>query len=364
MTQASGDGGGNAIAEAAVGSDAVADAPGTPSEAGPPLSDGAPCDTQSDTHNCGACGHDCLGGQCMAGVCQPVVLWPGDSGGGGQPYDLAQDDAYLYWTDISNHTVLRTSKTTGATIDLVPSSFTSLFPRGISVDDAGAVYWGDMSEIWRCAKTGCTSDPVDVVSTGLDGVYSLAVDDVALYWSENSTEILSAHKFGTGESPSVLWEGDASANAVATDGTRVYFTADDGLLRGMLVDGGAGFSIGTAGSAASLGVTLNGGVVYWTIEDPAHGQVMGASTTDLSPYGIAAQQQYPTWVASDGTSVFWLTFSGVDSTINGCAIETCNPTALATSPSPHALAVDDVAIYWTDTEALGPANGAIFKLAK
>ena len=31
-------------------------------------------DTSSDAANCGTCGHSCLGGQCSAGVCQPLLL--------------------------------------------------------------------------------------------------------------------------------------------------------------------------------------------------------------------------------------------------------------------------------------------------
>jgi hypothetical protein len=60
-----------------------------------------PCDeasVDSDPVNCGRCGHDCLGGTCAAGQCQPVVLMerqpfaPGFSGRW-----LATDGASLYW---------------------------------------------------------------------------------------------------------------------------------------------------------------------------------------------------------------------------------------------------------------------------
>ena len=53
---------------------------GTPSDGAPPdaPSDGPSCapnaDYSRDAHNCGYCGHDCLGGQCAAGNCQPTIL--------------------------------------------------------------------------------------------------------------------------------------------------------------------------------------------------------------------------------------------------------------------------------------------------
>src|ERR1700722_18381747 len=50
----------------------------------------SPCgDTQGSPSNCGRCGHDCLGGACSMGACQPIALVASDSGA--SPYGLAQD---------------------------------------------------------------------------------------------------------------------------------------------------------------------------------------------------------------------------------------------------------------------------------
>jgi hypothetical protein len=38
------------------------------------LDNGCESDTRSSSANCGACGHDCLGGGCVDGRCQPVVV--------------------------------------------------------------------------------------------------------------------------------------------------------------------------------------------------------------------------------------------------------------------------------------------------
>src|SRR3712207_2923233 len=37
--------------------------------------------TRIDPHHCGACGHDCLRGECNDGVCAPVVVHSGGDAG-------------------------------------------------------------------------------------------------------------------------------------------------------------------------------------------------------------------------------------------------------------------------------------------
>ena len=87
----------------------------TPVDAGPTTLEqaDATCGSSSDPSNCGRCGHSCLGGACVAGACQPVVLASeqGDSTGGGYyaengaalsgPDRIATDGATVFWLDLS-----------------------------------------------------------------------------------------------------------------------------------------------------------------------------------------------------------------------------------------------------------------------
>ena len=326
----------------------------------PPTTTGA-CDTASDTHNCGRCGHDCLGGQCLGGVCQAVALLDIDAGA--SPRDLAQDDSFLYWTDLSKGTVNRTSKTTGVTM----LAYRDPSPVGIAVDDAG-IYWGDFQGLWRCPKAACNpSATPTLVAHATTGVFSLAIDDQSIYWSEESARVFAAPKDGADAGGATVWKGSTSVNYLATDGQRLYFTADDGMLHIAGVDGGQPTAIGTAGPSSSEGVALEDGVVYWTVFDPSNGQVNAASTTSLTPTTFVGTLELPLPVASDGINVYWADMPSEGpptAEIHKCAVAACSPIVIGHGYLPHAIVVDDVAVYWTDTQSTTGLYGSLWKIAK
>src|SRR5690349_6959539 len=83
------EGGAPPVPDASLGrSDAGADASsGSHADACPPHhalcgSGGSGCGANLDTdpHHCGRCGHDCLGGGCIDGVCGAVLVAPGTNG--------------------------------------------------------------------------------------------------------------------------------------------------------------------------------------------------------------------------------------------------------------------------------------------
>ncbi len=334
------------------------------SDAGKASTDAAPCtaaDTTSDTHNCGACGHDCLGGQCSSSACQPVALISDDAGV--SPWGLAQDGTYLYWTDLPNGTVNRTNKVGGGTT--VMTTQTS-GPHPIAVDDAG-MYWETttVSGFARRAPVPRALSMPSLVANVSGPVLSVAIDDQSVYWTENSTQVLSANKYGNKENGSVIWNGDASTNNVATDGQRVYFTAVDGVLRAIGVDGGSGFQFGTPGTVPSEGVAVNSGYVYWSLADPSQGVVARSSTTSPTEMTLATTQLGPFAIASDGVNVYWANLpNAAAAQIVECAVDGGMPKVVAHGLHSNAIVVDDVAVYWTDGQNATGTNGSLWKLAK
>jgi len=324
-----------------------------------------PCgDTQSTGTNCGTCGHDCLGGACVSGACQPFALVAPDSGVA--PSILAQDDTYLYWTDYINSTVTRTDKTTGETLAM--TGMTSL-PEGIALDDAG-IYWGDAVGVWRCPKASCMLDITLVSTEANSAIHRLAVDDVGVYWTEEGAgAILTAPKEQQDQTPATLWEGDAATDDLVSDGQRVYFTATDGWLHVVGVDGGGVLSVGGPSAGGSSSVTLDDGGVYWSTEGTTSGTIERAQLSDLGDaQDLAPAQQNPTAIASDGTHVYWLANAtsqdgGATMGVFGCSIAACAPTLLATGAALVWIVVDSAAVYWTD-EGNRTTTGSVWKLAK
>ena len=75
--------------------------------------DATPCEggaleLATSSKNCGACGHDCRGGECLEGVCDPAFVATGQQ----SPSGLALDEDYVYWANqTATGTVSRVSKT-------------------------------------------------------------------------------------------------------------------------------------------------------------------------------------------------------------------------------------------------------------
>jgi hypothetical protein len=320
----------------------------------------------NDSHNCGACFHDCLGGACSAGKCQPFPLLAADAGI--NPYALAQDDTALYWVDNMHFAVGRTDKVKdGVTVSYAQTDG----PANVDVDTS-AVYWADGLGIWRCPKAGCTSSPT-MVATVSQGVNALSVEQSGsyVYFTDGSiqpSKLYSVHKLGTSETGVLVFSGDAGIENIANDGQNVYLTANDGLLHVVSLDGGAPVAIGTPNSAGSYAIAYDQNVVYWTIDALSGGAVIATSIPSLQSTPLAGSQPDPISVASDGTNVYWVTIPGlnqINAGIEGCLVGSCVPSVVSRPyTAPLSVVVDSAAVYWSEATTGGGPGGTIWKLAK
>ena len=89
----------------------------------------ATCDSDSDAKNCGKCGHDCLGGECKAGRCQPFEIAKGQA----QPLGVTVLGDAVYWTNYGSDTVT-TAKKDGTGVTLFAKNAKFVSPWGITND--------------------------------------------------------------------------------------------------------------------------------------------------------------------------------------------------------------------------------------
>jgi hypothetical protein len=150
---------------------------------------GSSCvDTLVDAQNCGACGHDCQGGACLAGACQPVTLFHGTGCAKSSAYGgLASDAENLYWTDES-HGVASLPLSGGTLKQLVSYDPSCTLRFGGIAAGSADVYWTDINggSILDAAKDEATQTPASFAkSPNTPRPYNIVVDATYAYWTNN-----------------------------------------------------------------------------------------------------------------------------------------------------------------------------------
>jgi hypothetical protein len=179
----------------------------------------AQADVASDPSNCGACGHSCQGGACLAGACQPVML--ATPSGGHTIQDLAIDDTSVYWGEMVSG-VGQVSKAGADAHYLV----TGATPVSVAVDGE-RIYVSLGYAVFAYAKSGSQST---LVAPGL--AFNLIVDPGGFEWAEqdvvDGATLLSLWRApfdadGGFMTPAAVATGLGSA-AIATDGQNLFYS--------------------------------------------------------------------------------------------------------------------------------------------
>jgi hypothetical protein len=274
----------------------------------------APCgsaclDLQSDGANCGSCGHDCLGGACQAGVCQPAVLLSGHP----LVHFLAVDATSLYFT------VDPGGSPTGGSVQKMPlaggpvTTLASglLSPQGIAVDPS-FVYWASEfgDTITRLPLGGGT--PVTLLS-GVTGALGVAVDGSAIYFSRISGGAVWKAPL-SGGAPTLLASSTTTPNdgavGIAVRATNLYFGTYSAVEE-VSIAGGAVTTLVT-GQNDAIAVAVDDTFLYWTnlyggglMRKPLAGGPATSLLPGLSTYGdgIAVDAKAIYFAIADASNV-------------------------------------------------------------
>jgi len=277
------------------------------------LFEGGCGDPATDAHNCGDCGHDCMGGACEAGACVPL---PAGTLATGQlaPIALATDGTNVYWL------------AWGATAS-------SPYGGGLpSVQTFGA-------QVLKCAATGCGNSPTVLASLP-------------------STYNIGGLAGGIPVSPSAL----------AVDGANVYWTEQTSVSSCAIAGCGCSPTTIASGLSQPPGVTVANGRVFWSVwanGSPYTGQVETCPITGCSgaPIVLAAAQGGPVGLTADNSDVYWVDSYADGGSLLRCAVGGCNnhPTQLwsGTASNPMSIVGDANNLYWTNV-----GGGSVMQCAK
>jgi sugar lactone lactonase YvrE len=321
-----------------------------------PTSGGGACgDTTSDPHNCGMCGHDCLGGACVQGSCQPVVL-----ASNGYPNAITLNTTALYWSDLVSG-IMRLPLGT-----MTPTMIASAnAPEGVALDNT-FVYWTAKDGVARAPLAG---GPVSMLYSGAvaSGPWGIAVDTAHVYWTDKTANTLLAVPLAGG-ALKVLAKGLSSPDGVVVDSATVYLAdgtnqqVNGDILRVPTTGAGAQSTL-APDQKGPRALALDAVSLYWTDSAPFYpsptGLIMKVSKAGGMPVKIADAQGDPLGLAVDDTYVYWV--NGDVGTIVRAPKDGGLSEVLAGGQTyVTAIAIDDNAIYWT-TQAQG---GTVVLLAK
>lgn len=324
-------------------------------------------DLTSDGKNCGACGHDCLGGTCGGGQCQPMMI----AQYLGQPSVISVGTEAVYVTTDSGY-VGRAKKDGSDLETLARPGFASSAYYGTSVfEDGERVFLvrmlGANLQLSHCLTSGC-----DDTSKAIGNPYTqfFAVDNVShkIVWVDYSpSQIWSASTVGvvSGE-PIVggtLASGASGSRLLYAQGG-VFFS--DGSIERLPINGGSIITVAAGPSQLTL-LGANGSSLY-VYDGSAVGFVPLPNGTGRAPTPLVTTKLNPGFdgrFAVDDSSAYW-----VDQGIKTCRLSDCPSSALSLSlPSddPVAdIAIDDEAVYWV-VKTYDPVIGlgtAVWKMAR
>lgn len=261
-------------------------------------SSGACGDVQSDPHNCGVCSHDCLGGECGYGSCQPFLVAQTPSAF--QQQGLVADpgpDGNIYWGKFQpNGALFSVPKSGGDATTL------ATLPDGgwlyELATDGDALYFTNFSDSDRHASRGIYSVQLDgsslkqLAGGGVLGTSSVATRNGSVFYL-NSYDELAIGRVPT-EGGSVvpilqLPHDDSPAlynmqGGIVVDDEWIYYSYvnpddhdDDGIFR-VRQDGSAKgrlFRVPDGGLVRGL----HDGELYWNQNDGKvyHGPIDGSA---------------------------------------------------------------------------------------
>ncbi len=361
-------------------------------------------DLDSDAKNCGQCGHDCLGGACDTGTCQPFTIAQNqfhfDSG-------LASDGTYAYWggnpmsvqahflarrrLDASDNVIMLSSLENGSSqgdgVNGIALTGDTIFWLAPAFDNMGGTIG---HSVRYCDLPDCTNAADDYLPMPVSNFYPcnyilFAPANGSLFWSCSDT--YNGAKSGTlwslaisdtppsPTNPVAVGANPANPQGIVSDGAYLYWVnsssyvsnvrqADAAVFRYQLSDGTLKTLVAAHAADYPTDLAVANDTLYFIATFPTR------IVTVPLPNGTTTPPTFATianvgHIVADADYVYFATYGvGLDGYIARCPHSDCSsPELLATGQeNVVALAQDAVSILWTSYN--NGNNGTVRRLAK
>jgi hypothetical protein len=326
-------------------------------------------DTTSDGKNCGACGHDCLGGACTAGQCQAVQLAQYT----GNLTTIFVGSQYVYATTDEGY-IGRANKDGSDLKPFAQPGFVfSDYPGTTIAEDGSRAFFvwynGSSIQLAYCSISGC-----DATITPIGGPYTqyFAIDPTnhKIFWVDYSpTQLWSASTTGTIAGAAL----PGGTLPTGSSGSHLYFTqgglflSNGDAVERLSASGGAFADV--AGGSTTLSILGANDSDLYLYDGTSIGYIPLPNGTQSAPTPLittALGSGIGRGFAADDTSAYW-----ANTTVQTCTLANCAAT-MKSLPSRSVdtvmdVGMDDQAVYWG---ANSPIPGAstdgctLWKLAK
>jgi hypothetical protein len=288
-------------------------------------------DIMADMKNCGACGHDCFGGMCVQGECQPTLAYQT----GNIASSLVAFGPDLYWgtpngmvekvgIDGSNPMIVGMVgfgigvfglAVTNQAVYATNGNRVTVFLNGgntwMSINDQGvhAVAANNVHAVWTATGNGRVRRAEAVGGNQQEFAYSemgptsIVLDgDIARWANSNGTEIRESLVFDN-NAATTIFAGPPNPRLLVQDDKTLYWVSNDMVYRGVLGMGMVPEPLFPTGPDVRA-LAVDGLHLYWTLGNV--GEVWrAAKTAPFAPKPVAKGLAEPHSITIGADSVFW-----------------------------------------------------------
>ena len=335
------------------------------------------CETNiaNTSQHCGYCRHDCEGGVCVAGTCQPVVLEDVGMPSSG----LAVGADFIYWstqpvdnsTGAPSETEIHRCQTNGCNsgptlfADQFKWSAVERWENSLSlaadgrdvywIDGATSVTYGEENRLLRCPTQGCSVSGPEIVATVEYGGRVGLSPNYIIWRDFNGDQVWAKNR--NGGTPISVAVNQSNEGVIVADAEHLYWATNGQIRRcplGVSCDDWAievlFESPGTIGSIIQL--VLVDGALYWVVSGRFGESILAMTLNDGSaPRELKSGLNNPIIHVANG-HLFWAEASKAapyTTSLWGCALPNCtNAKALVTNeayPVPQ-LTGDSNRLFW------------------